>query len=258
MSALMQERVLRVRHWTDNLFSLVTSRDSGFRFLNGQFTMIGIEVEGKPLLRAYSMASAAHDDHLEFFSIKVPDGKLTSRLQHLKEGDTLLVSRKSTGTLVTNSLLEGGRNLYLLGTGTGLAPFLSIIQEPEVYEQFDRVVLTHTTRTVKELAYREFLTQELPQNEFLGEQIRNKLLYYPTVTREEFSSRGRITELLESGKLFADLGLPPLDPARDRLMVCGSPQMLTDTRALLEARGFTPGTPADPGHYVYEKAFAES
>ncbi|MGQ9369120.1 ferredoxin--NADP reductase [Azospirillum sp. ST 5-10] len=256
MSNILRERVLRVHHWTDNLFSFTTTRDPSFRFLNGQFTMIGLEVEGKPLLRAYSMASANYEESLEFFSIKVPNGPLTSRLQHLKEGDTVLVNRKATGTLIVDDLLPG-RTLYLLSTGTGLAPFLSVIKDPEVYERYERVVLTHTCRTVAELAYREIITETLPKNEFFGEMVADKLIYYPTVTREPFVNQGRITDLIRSGKLFADVGLPSLDLDTDRVMICGSPEMLTDTTALLEERGYVMGSHGEPGHFVIEKAFVE-
>ena len=256
MSNFNVETVTGVRHWNDSLFSFTTTRDSGFRFRNGHFTMIGLEVENRPLVRAYSIVSANHEQELEFFSIKVQDGPLTSRLQHLREGDAILVSRKPTGTLVLDNLLPG-RNLYLLGTGTGLAPFLSIIRDPETYERFERVILTHGVRTVSELAYSDHVTQELPQNEFFGDAVRAKLRYYPTVTREEFVHTGRITELIESGKLFADLGVPALDPANDRVMLCGSPAMLRDLKQMFEASGFREGNTSTPGDYVVERAFAE-
>lgn len=256
MSNLINERVLRVHHWTDTLFSFTTTRDPSFRFEPGQFTMIGLMIDGRPLLRAYSLVSAHYEETLEFFSIKVPDGPLTSRLQYLKEGDTLLVNRKATGTLVASNLLPG-RNLYLLSTGTGLAPFLSIIKDPELYEKFDRVILTHGTRTVAELAYDELIRTALPENEFFGEQVKEKLLYYPTVTREPFRNQGRLTDLIESGKLFTDLGLPDLDPEKDRVMICGSPAMLADTSAIMDRRGFTMGHNGVPGAYVIEKAFVE-
>ena len=256
MSAFHQESVLSVRHWTDSLFSFTTTRNPAFRFRNGQFAMIGLEVEGRPLLRAYSLASANHEDTLEFFSIKVPDGPLTSRLQHLREGDAILVGRKTTGTLVLDNL-ESGRNLYLLGTGTGLAPFLSIIKDPETYERFERVMLVHGCRQVSELAYGETITRDLPQDEFLGEAVSRQLIYYPTVTRQPFRNRGRVTDLLASGKLTAELGLPDLDAAQDRAMICGSPEMLRDTKALLLERGFAEGNQGEPGQFVVEKAFAE-
>lgn len=252
----MKESVLRVHHWTDTLFSFVTTRDPGFRFANGQFTMIGLEVEGRPLLRAYSMVSANYEDHLEFLSIKVPGGPLTSRLQHLKEGDTVLVSRKATGTLVPRHLLPG-RNLYLLSTGTGLAPFLSLVKDPELYEEFDRVILTHTCRRAEELAYHDLVMHELPRNEYFGEQVKQKLVYYPSVTREEFRNTGRITDLIRSERLFNDVGLAPLNPEVDRVMLCGSPGMLAELKGMLEERGFREGNPGEPGHFVTEKAFAE-
>ena len=256
MSNLMTERVTSVRHWTDTLFSFTTTRDPAFRFINGQFAMIGLEVDGRPLMRAYSMASANYEDQLEFFSIKVPDGPLTSRLQHLKEGDPVLVGRKAVGTLVQDSLLLG-RTLWLLGTGTGLAPFASIIKDPEAYDRFERVVLVHGCRSVAELGYGEEIVRALPENEFIGELVRDKLLYYPTVTREPFRNQGRITDLLASGRLAEHFGLPPLSPERDRLMMCGSPALLADLTALLDARGFEEGSHSKPGHYVIEKAFVE-
>lgn len=256
MSNLMEERVLSVRHWTDRLFSFTTTRDTGFRFRNGEFTMIGIKVDGKPLLRAYSVVSPNYEDTLEFYSIKVPDGPLTSRLQHLKEGDAIIVGRKATGTLVIDNL-RAGENLYLLGTGTGLAPFLSIIRDPETYERFAKVVLVHGCRQVAELAYGARSVEELRQHEFLGEGVADKLFYYPTVTREPFRNQGRITDLIASGKLFEDIGLPPLDTARDRVMLCGSPQMMVELRAMLDARGFEEGNHGEAGDFVLEKAFAE-
>ena len=256
MSNLLAETLTGVRHWTDTLFSFPTTRDPAFRCLSGQFTMIGLEVDGKPLLRAYSMASAHYDEQLEFFSIKVPDGPLTSRLQHLQPGDPLLVGRKAVGTLVQDSLLPG-RTLFLLGTGTGLAPFASIIRDPDVYDRFDRIVLAHGCREVAELAYGEAVVSRLPDDEMLGELVRGKLLYYPTVTREPFRNRGRITTLLENGTLAADLGLLPLNPAHDRLMLCGSPGFLADTVALLNKGGFREGSSSTPGEYVVEKAFVE-
>jgi ferredoxin/flavodoxin---NADP+ reductase len=256
MSNLNQERVLSVRHWTENLFSFTATRDPGFRFVSGQFTMIGIEVEGRPLLRAYSMASAPYDETLEFFSIKVADGPLTSRLQAIAEGDTILVSRKPTGTLVHHNLLPG-TTLYLLSTGTGLAPFASIIKDPETYERFESIVLVHGCRQVAELAYGEAVVRELVEHEFLGEMVREKLVYYPTVTREPFVNRGRLTDLITTGRLFDDLGVVPLDIETDRLMLCGSPPMLADLRGILRDRGFLEGSHSEPGHFVIEKAFVE-
>ncbi|SDR33918.1 ferredoxin--NADP+ reductase [Rhizobiales bacterium GAS191] len=256
MSSLDRETVLAVHHWTDTLFSFSTSRSPSFRFQSGQFTMIGLDIEGRPLLRAYSMASANYEENLEFFSIKVPDGPLTSRLQHLKEGDTVLVNRKATGTLIHDNLIAG-RTLYLLGTGTGLAPFLSIIKDADTYDRYDKVVLVHGCRQVNELAYGEFIQRELPNHEFLGDLVRGKLIYYPTVTREPFRNRGRLTDLITSNALSEDLGLPPLDSKHDRVMMCGSPSMLADLRRILDERGFVEGNHATPGHYVIERAFVE-
>jgi ferredoxin--NADP+ reductase len=256
MSNFFEEEVLSVQHWTPTLFSFTTTRDSGFRFLNGQFVMIGLPVNGKPLLRAYSIASANYEESLEFYSIKVPEGPLTSRLQHLKPGDRIIVGRKPTGTLVQDNLLPG-RNLYLLATGTGLAPFLSVIKDPESYQRFERVVLVHGCRYVAELAFQDRILNELPGDEFLGEDVTAKLLYYPTVTREPFRNQGRITALLEAGKLEADLGLAPLDPEQDRVMICGSPEMLADLKRFLDGRGFIEGNHGEPGQYVIEKAFAQ-
>ncbi len=257
MSSFIHEEVTSVHHWNDSLFSFKTTRDPGLRFRTGQFVMIGLEVEGRPLMRAYSIASAHYEDHLEFFSIKVPDGPLTSRLQHLNPGDRMLVSRKPTGTLVLDDL-KPGKHLYLLGTGTGLAPFMSVIRDPEAYEQFDKIVLIHGVRTVSELAYSDFIENELPNNEFFGELVREKLIYYPTVTREPFRNQGRLTELLESGKLCAQIGLPQLNPETDRAMLCGSPAMLADTSAMLDRLGFQVSPHiGTPGDYVIERAFVE-
>ena len=256
MSNFFEEQVLSVHHWTDRLFSFTTTRDPGFRFRTGEFTMIGLKVDGRPLLRAYSVVSPAWAETLEFFSIKVPNGPLTSRLQHIKVGDAITVGRKATGTLVMDNLLPG-KTLYLLGTGTGLAPFLSVIRDPETYERFEKVVLVHGCRHVADLAYEDLITNELPAHEFLGEEIAAKLLYYPTVTREPFRNTGRISALLESGKLCADVGLPPLDAATDRVMICGSPAVMVDLKTLLESRGFAEGSGSEPGHFVIEKAFAE-
>ena len=257
MSAFQEETVLSVHHWTDRLFSFTTTRDVSLRFSNGHFTMIGLRQEnGKPLLRAYSIVSANYEEHLEFFSIKVQDGPLTSRLQHIKVGDKIVVGRKPTGTLLIDYLLPG-KNLYLIGTGTGLAPFLCLIRDPATYEKYEKVILFHGVREVKELAYSEFITVDLPNHEYLGEFVKAQLLYYPSVTREPFKNRGRATDLLESGKLEADLGLPKLDPARDRLMICGSSDLNKGMRALLDARGFVEGTTTTPGDYVVERAFVE-
>ena len=257
MSNLVTERVLSVHHWNDSLFSFRTTRDPGLRFENGQFVMIGLDVEGKPLTRAYSIASPNYEEHLEFFSIKVPDGPLTSRLQHLRAGDPIVVSKKPTGTLVLHDL-NPSKHLYLLATGTGLAPFLSVIQDPETYERFEKVVLVHGVRFVSELAYTDFITRVLPQNEFFGEQVREQLIYYPTVTREPFHNTGRITHVIESGRLFADIGLPALGPAHEPVVICGSQAMNKDCCDLLDAHGFAMSPRIGvAGDYVIERAFVE-
>jgi len=257
MSNFNTERVLTVHHWNDTLFSFKITRDKSLRFHNGHFVMIGLEVNGRPLMRAYSIASPNYEEHLEFLSIKVQNGPLTSRLQHLREGDHILVGRKPVGTLVLDDL-KPGKHLYLFGTGTGLAPFMSIIQDPDTYARFDKVVLVHGVRVVSEFAYADFIMQDLPQNEFIGDLIREKLIYYPTATREPFKYQGRLTDLIASGKLADDIDLQPLDPAYDRAMICGSPAMLKDTCDLLDARGFVI-SPAqgEPGDYVIERAFVE-
>ena len=257
MATIGTEQVISVHHWNDTLFSFRTTRDPALRFENGHFVMMGLEVDGRPLLRAYSIASANHDEHLEFFSIKVADGPLTSRLQNIQVGQSVLVSRKPTGTLVIRDL-KPGKTVYLFSSGTGLAPFLSIIHDPETYARFENVVLVHGVRFKDELAYVELIETRLPQHEYLGEMVRERLIYYPTVTRESFRNEGRITTLIESGQLFADIGLPPLNPATDRAMICGSPAMLADISAILDTRGFviSPHTGV-AGDYVIERAFVE-
>ncbi len=256
MSNMAHETVLSVHHWNDTLFSFTTTRDPGLRFKTGQFVMIGLEVNGKPLMRAYSVVSAHYEDHLEFYSIKVQDGPLTSRLQHLKVGDTLLVSRKPTGSLIIDNL-KPGKNLYLLSTGTGLAPFMSVVRDPEFYEAFDKIILTHGVRWKSELGYFEHITEDLPENEHFGDLVRDQLIYYPTVTREDFGTQGRLTDLIKTGKLFEDIGLPQLNRETDRVMICGSPSMLKDLVEILEERGFVEGTSHAPGDYVIERAFVE-
>ena len=257
MSALLEETVTTVRHWTERLFSFTTTRDQGLRFSNGHFTMIGLRGEnGKPLLRAYSIVSANYEEHLEFLSIKVLDGPLTSKLQHIQPGDKILVGRKPTGTLLIDYLLPGKR-LYLLGSGTGLAPFLSIVRDPETYERFEKVIIVHGVREEAELAYKDYLMHELPQHEFLGEMVSRQLLYYPTVTREAFKHQGRITTLIETSRLQSDLSLPTLDALQDRVMVCGSPGLLKDLKHILDTRGFREGNTTDPGNFVIERAFVE-
>jgi ferredoxin--NADP+ reductase len=256
MSAFIEGKVLSVHHWTDTLFSFTCTRDPAFRFENGHFVMIGLMVDGKPLTRAYSIVSPNYEEHLEFLSIKVPNGPLTSRLQHIQVGDTVIYGRKSVGTLVTSSL-RPGKNLYMFSTGTGLAPFMSLIRDPELYEQYDRLILTHTCREVGELAYHDLITNELPGNEFFGEQLKEKLTYYPTVTREEFRNQGRITDLIRNHKLFEDIKAAPLNPETDRVMICGGPAVLAETVELLKERGFKEGSAHTPGDYVIEKAFVE-
>ncbi|MFZ5529151.1 MAG: ferredoxin--NADP reductase [Pseudomonadota bacterium] len=257
MAAFNHETVTHVHHWNDTLFSFKTTRDPALRFASGHFVMIGLEVNGKPLMRAYSVASANYEENLEFLSIKVQDGPLTSRLQHLQVGDKILVSRKAVGTLVVDDL-KPAVNLYLFGTGTGLAPFMSIIQDPYTYEKFDKVVLVHGVRYKSELAYHDFISQDLPDHELLGELVHDKLIYYPLVTREEFRNQGRLTDLIENGKMAEDIGLPPLNPATDRAMMCGSPSMLTDLCKILDARGFhISPSQGEPGDYVIERAFVE-
>ncbi len=256
MSTLNEETVLSVHHWTDRLFSFTTTRDPALRFSNGHFTMIGLRVNGKPLLRAYSIASANYEDHLEFLSIKVDGGPLTSRLKDIQVGDTIIVGRKPTGTLVADYLLPG-KHLYMLSTGTGLAPFMSIVRDPEIYEKFDQLILVHGVRQVDELAYHDLLVEHLPNHEYLGDLVTSKLRYYPTVTRESYRNTGRVTDLIVSGKLFEDLGIPPFDPAHDRVMICGSAEMLRDLKHILEERGFKEGNTSTPGDFVIERAFAE-
>jgi ferredoxin--NADP+ reductase len=256
MSAHFDARVLTVHHWTDTLFSFTCTRDPAFRFKSGQFTMIGLKVDGRPLLRAYSMVSAHWEEQLEFLSIKVQDGPLTSRLQHILPGDTVLIGRKPVGTLLSESLLPG-RTLYLLGTGTGLAPFMSLIKDPETYDKFERIVLVHGCRTVAELAYESEIEHALREHELIGELLREKLIYYPTVTREPFRHQGRVTELMFSGQLQSDLGLEHLDRTEDRIMLCGSPGLLADFNEFFKQHAWIEGTNTKQGEYVIEKAFVE-
>lgn len=255
--AFNTERVLEVKHWNDTLFSFKTTRDPGLKFHNGHFVMIGLEVEGKPLMRAYSIASPNYEEHLEFLSIKVPDGPLTSRLQHLKEGDEIIISKKPVGTLVISDLTPA-KNLYLFSTGTGLAPFMSVIKDPEIYERFEKIILVHGVRYTSELAYKDHIMRELPNHEYLADEISNKLIYYPTVTREDYENTGRLTDLIINGKLCKDIGLPQLNPKSDRAMICGSPSMLKDTCNILDNLGFTASKhTGDPADYVIERAFVE-
>lgn len=255
MAAVAPAKVTEVKHWNDRLFSFKTERAPEFRFENGHFTMVGLEVDGKPALRAYSIASANYEEELEFLSIKVADGLLTSRLQHIAVGDEVLLGKKPVGSLVLTDL-HPGRHLYLFSTGTGLAPFMAIIRDPDAYARYEKIVLVHGVRHISDLAYHDYIAKELPQHEYLGEEVRDKLLYYPTVTREPFRNNGRITELLESGKLEADLGLPAIDPTQDRAMICGSIAMLDDISSLLDKREFTVSpNQGVAGDYVIERAF---
>lgn len=256
MSNFYEATVLSVHHWTDRLFSFTTTREASFRYQSGQFAMIGLNVEGKPLMRAYSMVSPHYEETLEFLSIKVPDGPLTSRLQNIKVGESILVGRKASGTLLSQNLLPGKR-LYLLGTGTGLAPFMSIVQDPDIYEQYEKVIMVHGCRHIHELAYQERITNDLFQHEFLGEMVADRLIYYPTVTREPFVNQGRIPQLLTSEDFFGKLGVPAFNIDEDRFMLCGSPAMLKDTVEVLAAKGLTEGNMSRPGHYVIERAFVD-
>lgn len=256
MSQQNYETVTSVHHWNENLFSFKTTRNRGLRFKNGHFTMIGLEIEDTPVMRAYSIASANHEDEMEFFSIKVPDGPLTKHLQKLQVGDQILVGKKPVGTLVADHLLPG-KNLYLLSTGTGLAPFMSIIKDPDIYEKFDNVILTHGVRFISDLAYQDYIEKELPENEFFGDEVKAQLRYYPTVTREPFRNNGRLTNLIKSGQLFTDLGLPEPNLDDDRFMLCGSPTMLKDLTTLLDEKGFKEARQGKKAHYVIERAFVE-
>ncbi len=252
------ETVLWVRHWTDQYFSFAITRPASFRFRSGEFVMIGLPGEdgGKPVLRAYSIASPSYADTLEFFSIKVADGPLTSRLQKIEPGDQILMAKKPVGTLVLDAL-QPGRRLFLLGTGTGLAPWLSVARDPDVYDAFEQVVVAHCVREVRDLAYRDLFQEELPADEVFGELAVNQLTYLPTVTRQPFEREGRITDLITSGRLFQDAGLNQsvFDPESDRVMLCGSMHMIKDVAAILEAQGMAEGSNSEPGDFVLERAF---
>ncbi len=249
-------RVLSVHHWTEKLFSFKVERDPSFRFEAGQFIMIGLMVDGKPLVRAYSMASTPFDEHLEFFSIKVPDGPLTSRLQKIVVGDTVLVGKKPTGTLLIHNL-NPGKRLYLLATGTGFAPFASIIRHPDTYERFENVIVAYGCREKAELGYASETIRETKDSEYLGELAGPQLHQYMTVTREAYEHQGRVTTAIENGELFKALGVPTLNPDDDRVMICGNPEMLVELRDMLLKRGFTEGNSGEPGNFVIEKAFVE-
>ncbi|MFZ5667872.1 MAG: ferredoxin--NADP reductase [Pseudomonadota bacterium] len=253
-----EETVLWVKHWTDRLFSFAITRPESFRFRSGEFVMIGLPGEqgGKPVLRAYSVASPAWAETLEFFSIKVADGPLTSRLQKIRPGDVVLLGKKPTGTLVLDAL-KGGKRLFLFGTGTGLAPWLSVARDPDAYSRFEQVYVCHGVREVAELAYRDLFTRDIHDDPLVGEEAKAQLRYYPTVTREPFERQGRFTELIASGRLFRDLGLPGdrFNPEEDRIMLCGSMDFIKDMAALVESHGMKEGSNAEPGDYVLERAF---
>lgn len=255
-AGVFAETVTSVQHYTDRLFRFRMTRPASFRFRSGEFVMIGLPNAEKPVFRAYSIASPAWDEELEFFSIKVPDGPLTEHLQKVQPGDTVLMRRKATGTLVNDALLPGKR-LYMFATGTGIAPFASLIRDPETYEKFDRVILTHTCREVAELRYGLDLVSQTLDDPLCGEFAKGKLVHYPTVTREAYSHTGRITDLMRSGKLFEDLGVPPISPAEDRGMICGSMAMLNETKQILEEFGLVEGANSAPGTFVVERAFVD-
>jgi ferredoxin--NADP+ reductase len=253
---LRRETVLSITHYTDKLFSFRTTRAPSVRFQSGQFVMIGLETEARPLLRAYSVTSAIYDDHLEFFSIKVPNGPLTSRLQHIKVGDSIVVNGKPTGTLVMSNL-KPGKRLWLFATGTGFAPFASILRDPETYDAFETVIVVEGCRDVAELQFATNVVSDVREHEYLGEAAAGKLLYYATVTREPFHHQGRIPDLIASNKMTGDLGIAPFGSEDERVMMCGNPQMLADLKTLLTARGLVEGSSGEPGEFVIEKAFVE-
>lgn len=253
--ALLKEKVIDVHHWTDKTFSFKTTRNRSFRFKNGEFAMIGLEIDKKPLLRAYSVASPNHEDHLEFLSIKVPNGPLTSKLQSIKINDEIIINSKCTGTLVCDYLLPG-RNLYLFSTGTGLAPFLSIIRDPDTYEKFENVILTHTVRKVNELAYKEEL-EKLNADPVYKDITNNKFIYFNTVTREDWPRQGRITEWIRENKLWDEINKESFSSENDRVMICGSEDMTNEIKQIFEKRGCTEGSTKVQGGFVIEKAFAE-
>ena len=252
---LLKEKVTEIHHWTDKTFSFKTTRDMSFRFKNGEFAMIGLEIDGKPLLRAYSVVSPNHEDHLEFLSIKVPNGPLTSKLQHIKIDDEIIVNSKPTGTLVCDYLLPG-RNLFLFSTGTGLAPFMSIVRDPETYEKFEKIILTHTVRTSKELAYKDLLTN-LNKDEIYSEVTKNNFIYFNTVTREKWENEGRITDWIKENTLWKKVGVESFKPEIDRVMICGSEEMTFDLKEIFEKLGSKEGSTKIQGGFVIEKAFAE-
>ncbi|MBB43184.1 MAG: ferredoxin--NADP(+) reductase [Rhodospirillaceae bacterium] len=253
---LTLEKVQDVQHWTETLFSFRTTRPSAFRFRSGEFIMLGLLKNGKPLLRAYSVASPHWDDGLNFYSIKVQDGPLTSLLQHIKPTDEILIGKKPTGTLVIDNLIPAKR-LFLLSTGTGIAPFASLIRDPDTYDKFDRIILTHTCRNAKELRYGEHLLDTLDQDPLVGEFARDRIKYFASCTREDYVNSGRITTLMESKELFEKLSIEDLNSETDAIMICGSMGMIDDVRKIIENVGFVEGSNATPASYVIEKAFAE-
>jgi ferredoxin--NADP+ reductase len=259
------QTVTAVTHYTDRLFSFRVTRPASLRFRSGEFVMIGLTGDPhpetgkqKPLLRAYSIASPSWDEELEFYSIKVEDGPLTSKLQHIQVGDQIILKPKPVGTLVHDALLPGER-IYFFSTGTGFAPFASLLREPETYEKYGEVIVTHTCRDVADLTYGANLIEGIKRDEMmielLGEENLAKIRYYPTTTREKSAKMGRITTLIENGELFTDLGVPPLNPATDRAMVCGSLAFNKDIAVLMEAAGLHEGANSEPGEFVIEKAF---
>ncbi|WP_409432215.1 ferredoxin--NADP reductase [Litorimonas sp. RW-G-Af-16] len=252
-----EEKVLDVEHYTDRLFRFSITRPPSFRFRTGEFIMIGLpkeEDQKRPIMRAYSIASPAWDEKLEFYSIKVQDGPLTSKLQKIKNGDTVLLGRKPVGTLVLDALLPGKR-LWMFSTGTGIAPFASLIRDPETYERYDEVILTHTCREVSELTYGNQLVADTMNDPLVGEMVQGKLKHITSVTREDYPLIGRITDLIQSGKLFEVAGTPKLNPAEDRVMICGSKEMIDDTAKMVETFGLTEGSNSQPAEFVVEKSF---
>ncbi len=250
------QKVIWVHHWTQGLFSFRVERPRSLRFRSGEFVMIGLKHGDKPLLRAYSIASPSWEDHLEFFSVKVREGPLTSRLQHMQVGNYVFVSKKPVGTLIIDAL-KSGKRLFMVATGTGLAPFLSVLRDPETHEKFEEIVITHTVREQEELAYRNFLETEIHDDEIFGELLKDRFTYYPTVTRGEFQTRGRITNRIRSGDFAADLHLTNnrFDPETDHVMVCGSMAFNKEMAAMLEEHGMVEGHNNNPGTYVLERAF---
>ena len=248
------EKVVKVKHYTDRLFMFRITRPQSFRFRSGEFVMIGLPRIQKPIYRAYSIACPSWDDELEFYSIKVPDGPLTKHLQKIKNGDFILMRPKPTGTLV-NDALKDGKRLYLFSTGTGIAPFASVIRDPETYEKFQTIILTHTCRKTPELVYGKELIDLTMNDPLVAEEAQNQLIYYPTVTQDTFEHTGRITNLIQSGKFFEDLSIPDLDPKVDRGMICGSMGFLQDLKAMFIERGFEEGSNSSPGDFVIERAF---